>query len=161
MATLSIAALQSLNASQTGETWLAFVDLAHASFPATQRFVLNTVDVASGPNSNAYIALPMDIEIGSEGADAFRELRLVLGVVDQTLINHLENALRDNPVIVDIYYALGSDPTTIMAQNTGLELRSYTTNGITIEAVLAIPSWALELFPGIHMNKERIPGIFP
>ena len=166
MTDLSLAALQSMSAEETGEVWLALVSFKHADIPETifgpagaLHFVMNNESITVPSRGNlVFHPLWMDVRIMSSEPDRQAEAVIRVDAVDQILFGALESL--QTPPTVDIEYVLASDVDTVVTSNLNLTLQSAKWTLGSLEATLIGLDYLNELVPGVMMSRRNTPNLF-
>ena len=153
---LSLAALTSLAAQETGEVWLVFIDINHDDLPAPLRFVLD--HSSHTYDGSAYLPTWFDVQLMSSEPETMSTAKLNIDAVDQTVLDALVGL--QTPPTVDIRVLLASDLTNVLVSQEGLVLRQIDTDNLTLSATLEGPDFFNETVPGVLMNRANTPGIF-
>ncbi|MEQ5870251.1 hypothetical protein J4E08_10110 [Sagittula sp. NFXS13] len=112
------------------------------------------------PRTEPFIFAPLQIEAPAEFEEAVPEARLIIGVVDQHLLDLLRSIT--SPAVCHFAKVLASQPSTIEEQCLGLSIRSAETDlsaGTTVELPMSVFPVHLEQFPAQRMTKTNAGAI--
>ena len=153
--TLSNAALTSMHAQETGQTWLVLVTISATSLPQPLRVVNNNEDITS--RGNLYQAFPFDIILPGQDPDGTPKAILRFDNVDRTAIAAIRSVTAAPTVTLEVI--LASAPDTVEISFGGMSLRNVTYNAMSIEGELHVEPLLGEPIT-LNMTPSRFPGLF-
>lgn len=159
MALASLLALQEAQKLSSGLAWLYLITIEHELMPMPLRLASPSLESVL---SQGFIFLPsrFDVELPTESFEQLGRARLVLDGVDGVLLDALQQ-LPSTPTI-KIQVVLETQLDTVQAQVQDLEIEgAVRVEGASrLSADLVSSRFSLLPFPGINMDRTRVPGIF-
>lgn len=144
------------NASQSSECPLYLLAVAHASLPATLRYVRDVQDLVS--NGLTYTAWPFEIQLCDETDEE-----------PPTLAVQIDNASREplaslaaltTPPTITVSVVLAGTPDTVEISLPNLLVRGVDWTGGSVVLMLGFEAVLLEPFPGDTFNPRDFPAVF-
>ena len=158
MADLSIAALQSANASNTSTVWMYLIRIKDSSGNVLLRLAINNESVVS--RGDTYLPLFVDVQVSERDGTQPARVTLTLDAVDRTVLAAL--ATVTSRPRVDIELVVSDDFDTPIEELLDLELTNIRLDGMTtLTGQIQGPPYFRELVPGILMDPANTPAIFP
>jgi len=152
---MSAPAVSSLNAQETGEVWLALLEISHSSF-STLRFVNNNEDITHG--GNTYTAYPFKIVLSSESGEEISRASLEIDNIDRSIIQELRQIATAPTMTVKIVMA--SSPDTVEAGPFNFSLKDVKYNASTIKGTLGYEDILDEAWPSTLYTPQNHVALF-
>ncbi len=155
--TVSLTALQSMFAQQTGEVWLQCLTVAYASLAQPLRFVNDVQPLVR--SSGTHIAFPFRIELPQDSESEQVSVQLVLDNVDRQIVQMIRT-LTSTPTIT-LEVVLRSTPNAVEAGPFVFVVKSASYDAMQVTLTLG---YEIDLL-NMPANKWRItpancPGTF-
>ena len=147
---MTIAAIRELAATESSDPLIAFLKIK--TLP--QRLVCNNTEVTNG-----YMPYPFDVYLPSvqdgDGQGAYT-LRITFDNTQRLMVDYLR--LQDEPVKMDLYLGLLSDPATKQVEFQNLKLVSVASNTKTCVCNFLVAETFNTQLPGVRYLAEHFPG---
>ena len=153
--TLSTAALQAINAQQTGEVFHVLLTIENSAGPPL-RMTDNTEDVVS--RGNTFVAYPFALELPSDEAGNISEARLSIDNVSRILVDELRNL--SDPLVLTIEVVAASTPDTVEYEAIDYRLNNVKYDALSITGTLTQENFLTEAYPKDIMSGASFPGLF-
>ena len=153
---LSNAAVQSINASETGEVWLALIELTHASFGSPIRLVRNNASIVHA--GNTYSAFPFSVMLPDDEPEIVPVVRWVAYNVDQSLTTALRSVT--GPITGKLSYVLADTPDIVEIGPMEMQMSGFEFDSLTISGNMTIEPVLDALFGSKRMDGGNAPGLF-
>ena len=150
---MTLASSKAIEASlsrQTGQVFIALLDLDHSTWVDTLRIANNNEDVPS--NGKIYRAFPFKLIRPSE-TDNAPEARLTMANVDQVIGQRLDKI--NTPIDVTITLVLAETPDVVERSWSGFEVRNVKWNALFAEGRLTQRQFSRELWPPRRMTPTH------
>lgn len=158
MRSLSLSALTSIHAQETGEVWLPIIEINADGWPEPERFVANTwAAITSG--GLTYDPLPFVIGLPDDGGeDTPSEITLSIDNVSREIGRALR--LVDGAATVTLRYVLSSSPDVVEIGPIEFAVLSYSIDANQVTAALSVEPLLDQQFGRHVLNPVNAPGLF-
>ena len=160
-----------MNASETEEVPLVFLEISHPDLDETLRFVNNSEDITR--LGSTYYAFPFGVEPPNQDPDQMSTATLTIGNVvpdddgdlDPGILQQWRKGLGQlraltGYITVSMALALAATPDETEMDFGKLTIDSITGDAMTLKAQLSLDSVYNEPYPGDVMSPGLFPGIF-
>lgn len=154
--TLTPLALQSVQASETGEVWLPLVKLSHPSWPDDERIVPNWQAVTH--LGEVYEPHALEIALPDEEPDGIPVIAFAADNVDRRLSTKLRAA--SGTVTASIVWVMASAPDVIERGPIEVELRGTEYSATEVTGSLSVEPILERSFGHMVMSPSKAPGLF-
>lgn len=160
---LSTAFKQAMFAQETGELFLALIEISHADLGANDplRFVNNNEDVDSnlgGATTYTFTAFPFEITLVGESEGTLPAVTLTICNVDRRIVEAVRTI--SSAPTVSLYVALASTPDTIEIGPIELTLSPVEYNAFVVTGTLTGDDILNEPYPGDRFTIQNVPGLY-
>ncbi len=156
MRPLSLAALNAINAQETGEVFCFLLTLSHSSFTAPIRICSGGIDITS--RLNLYTFCPFEISLPPETDEAPPSVVLSVDNVDRSLIAAVRGV--SDAIGIRLEVVLASSPDTVEAGPFDFLLRDVLYDALVISGTLRYEQILDEPYPADDFTPSRTPGVF-
>jgi hypothetical protein len=154
--TVSLAAMRSALAQNTGEVWVTLLKVEHADLPAPLYFCDNNEAVVSGGNSHQPAGFVLTLP--SDESEREPTSSLAMQNVDRALIDEVRS-ISSGPTF-EAALALASSPNTIEYGPARLKAKTASYNASTLTFTLGFDAFEVEPLPWVKFTPEFFPGLF-
>jgi hypothetical protein len=153
---VSLTAMRSALAQNTGEVWVTLLKITHPDLPAPLYFCDNTEAVVHSGNSHA--PAPFSCTLPSDESEREPTAALSIANVDRGLIDEVRS-ISSGPTI-EVKVVLASSPNTVEYGPVTLKAKSVTYDARSITFTLGFDAFEVEPLPWVRFTPEFFPGMF-
>lgn len=156
---MSLNALLDSQARSAGDEWIVLATVTHPTFSSPLRLASPRLQPLIS-NGLTFSPTRFDVVFPTEQMEEIQRSSVVYDGINGTILAALQGRKNPRPVIT-MELVLQSDPDEILFTAQGLEISSLQQDGVTRTIVELEGSKILYLpFPGINMDRTRMPGMF-
>lgn len=142
-------------ASRTDEAFLILITIDHDDLASPIRVTSDGVNTTS--NGNTFIAFPFEIHMPDDTDKGVPSASISIDSVDRSVVEAIRTI--DSPASVTIQYVLASDPDTIEAEASMLELVDTEWDRVKVTGTISYENFDNDAFPAKVYNPKEFPGI--
>jgi len=157
--TLTTAGLASIHAQETGDVWVAILELDHSTFSQTVRLVNNEEAVVYG--GNTYNPFPFEISLPSDSEGELPVLDWAASNVSRELVPELRGAAAAAGYIqARVAWLRANDPTNLEVGWLDLEIRNIPYSTTTLSGTMSVEPLLDQKFGFKKFDPTVAPGLF-
>lgn len=157
--TLTAAGLASIHAQETGDVWVAILELDHPTFAQTIRLVNNDEPVSYG--GNTYNPFPFEISLPSDADGELPVLDWTAANVSRELVPALRGAAASAGYIqARVAWLRANDPTNLEVGWLDLEIRNIPYNTTSLNGTMSVEPLLDQQFGYKKFDPTVAPGLF-
>ncbi|TVQ82100.1 MAG: DUF1833 domain-containing protein [Micavibrio sp.] len=153
---LSLSALDALNAQETGEVFLILLTIDHPSLSAPLRVTHDRRNTES--RGEVFVAFPFDLELPEDSETLSAQARLSIDNIDRSIVAALRSIDGAPSVLLEVVRA--ADPDTVEAAFPDFRLTNVQYDALGVTGDLSIEDFTAEPYPAAVFSPSGFPGLF-
>lgn len=158
MSWISLNALLQAQSASSGDIWIVLATVKHSTFSAPLRLASPRYQPITS-NGLVFSNAVFDVVYPSDQFDESARASVTFDGVNGQILAALQG-LRPRPTVT-FEIVLESDPDEVIFTAPDFEISNVTQDGVTMTTIELEVSRVFSLpFPGINMDRRRVPGMF-